>query len=100
MKKTLFFLLIGLVLIAFISLVNMFPNGYIFSAGDVVQDVNVQSNFQNMFFTWNHMSETGIVNSLYTYSIYIAPFYLLSIFGVSPSAQSFLFFFIFLAASL
>ena len=98
-RKTEIMFLGGLLLIVFISFVNIFPKGYIFSGGDVTQYINLRNNFGNLFYTWNSMGGPGAFLPYFSYSLFYAPFYLLNILAVSPSMQSFLYFFIFLSCS-
>ena len=75
----------------------MFPKGYTVSGGDITQYINLRNTFGNMFYVWTPAG-TGSF-TVFSYSLFYLPFYLLSVLGVSASAQSFLFFFIFLGSS-
>jgi hypothetical protein len=89
----------GLAVIFWVSIINMFPSGYVFSGNDVVQFINLKSNYGNLFYVWNHMAGAGGFLQYFSYSIFYYPFYLLSLLSVGASAQSFLYFFIFLSSS-
>jgi len=94
-----FILLAGLLVIVFVSLMNIFPKGYTFSGGDVTQYINLKNNFNMMLYTWDSVAGSGVFLQFFSYSIFYIPFYFLSYLGISASAQSFFYFFIFLAAS-
>ncbi len=96
--KKIFFLCV-LLLIVFVSAINIFPKGYVFSGGDIIQYINLKNNFSNFLFTWNSASGPGGFLQYFSYSVFYLPFYILSILNVSASSQSFLFFFIFLSGS-
>ncbi|MCW4025760.1 MAG: hypothetical protein NWF01_12140 [Candidatus Bathyarchaeota archaeon] len=98
LKLKLLFVL-GLLLIVYVSAINMFPQGYVFSGNDVVQFINLKNTYGNLFYVWNQFSGTGQFLQYFSYSLFYYPFYLLSELSVSASAQSFLYYFIFLAAS-
>jgi len=86
-------------LIAFISAINIFPKGYVFSGGDIIQYINLKNDFGHFFYVWNSASNFGGVLQNFSYLIFYIPFYLLSLINISQSSQSFLFFFIFLSSS-
>lgn len=89
----------GLLVITYVSFINMFPNGYVFVGNDVVQYINLKSTFGNLFYAWTPMIGTGAFLQYFSYSLFYLPFYLLSLLCVSASAQSFFYFFIFLGSS-
>jgi hypothetical protein len=88
-----------LLLIVFISVINIFPKGYIFSGGDITQNINLKNTFGHYFFVWNSASDFGGFLQNFAYSIFYLPFFFLSQLNISPSLQSFLYLFIFLAGS-
>ena len=88
-----------LLLIVFISTINIFPKGFTFSGGDVTQSINLKNTFGHYFFVWNSASDFGGLLQNFGYSLFYLPFYFLSQLNVSPSLQSFLYFFIFIGGS-
>ena len=98
-KSKYFWLLLGQLLIISVSLLNTFPKGYVFSGGDVAQYFDSSYIIKNFFYTWNSAGE-GSFLQVFSYSLFYYPFLLLSNFlRLSPSNQSFLYFFIFLSGS-
>lgn len=88
-----------LLLIVFISAINIFPKGYIFSGGDITQSINLKNTFGHYFFVWSSANDFGGLLQNFGYSIFYLPFYFLSQLNISPSLQSFLYLLIFLAGS-
>ena len=80
--------LLGVVLLLFGVLMNIFPEGYIFLGGDIIQPINMVENFSFYFHEWQ-----GRV------SLYYGIFYVLDFLGVSASFQLSWFLGIFLLAS-
>ncbi len=80
--------LLGAVLLLFGVLMNIFPEGYIFLGGDIIQPINMVENFSFYFHEWQ-----GRV------SLYYGIFYVLDFLGVSASFQLSWFLGIFLLAS-
>ena len=69
--------LFGLVALGWIIMINHFPAGYIILGGDVLQPINMKEQFANFHYGWF----AGRV------SLFYGIFYLLSVFGISETAQ-------------
>ncbi len=66
----------GVLLLGFVVVMNLFPNGYVIMGGDVMQNIHLNENYSNLFYEW-----FGRVSFFYL------PFYLLDVMGVSATAQ-------------
>lgn len=100
MKNKIGKLFLVLVFLSFIyvAYINMFPSDYIVLGGDVNQFLNLKETFSSFFYSWSE--QVGGYFLLYqSYFLYYIPFYLLGLFNIPESSQSFLFYFIFLAGS-
>jgi hypothetical protein len=84
-------------LVFFVSIINVFPNGFTFSGGDVEQYFNLDYAIKNFGYTWSNLLGEGFFLQYFSYNLYYFPIYLASsFFKVSLSQQSFFYFFIFL----
>lgn len=87
-------------LIFYVSLINIFPKGYTFPGGNVVQFFSFPKILKDFSYTWSNLLGEGFSLQYFSYNLYYVPFYLLSsVFHLSPSAQSFLYYYIFLMIS-
>jgi len=98
--KICFILIIPQVLILVISYLNIFPPGYVIVGGDTAQYFNFDKILKELNYIWSHLQGEGYFLTFYSYSIYYYILYGLSkILSLSPSNQSFLYYFIFLTLS-
>ncbi|OGC77325.1 hypothetical protein A2619_04790 [candidate division WWE3 bacterium RIFOXYD1_FULL_39_9] len=52
-------ILIPVLLLAWVTLVNTFPEGYIYTSGDFAQPVNIKNIFHHIYYTWNNRIGAG-----------------------------------------
>jgi hypothetical protein len=99
-KKRFFWLFFAQILIVFVSLQNTFPQGFVFSGGDIVQFFNFPKIINILGFTWSNFVGEGNFLLYFSYNLFYIPFWIISsILSLSASSQSFLYLFLFLSFS-
>lgn len=97
--KDKYLLIIVQIIIFFVSLINVFPNQYSFSGGDIYQYINLPKLVERLSYTWISLTDAGFQQH-FPYVLFYFPFSVLTnTFNISPSSQSFLYYFLFLTAS-
>ena len=96
-KYGLFFFSLGLIL--FVSIINRFPDGYVFAGGDTFQYINYSKMFAHLSHAWSDFKGEGYALQSYSYSIYHSVFYLLYLMKVNILFNSMLFYLIYLGGS-
>lgn len=95
-----FWLIACQLLIFYVSVRNVFPNGYIFAGGDITQYYNLSHIIKGLNYTWSNLSGEGFFLQYFSYGLYYSVVYFFkSLFHISNSGQSFFYFFIFLSGS-
>lgn len=99
-KSKYLWLVLCQLLIFYVAVKNTFPNGYIFSGGDITQYYNLSHITKGLHYTWSNLSGEGFFLQYFSYSLYYSVvFFLKSLFHLSNSGQSFFYFFLFLSGS-
>ncbi|MCX6808588.1 MAG: hypothetical protein NTW50_02890 [Candidatus Berkelbacteria bacterium] len=100
LKSKILWLIICQLAIIFVSVVNVFPRGYIFAGGDITQYYNLAHIAKGLHFTWSNFSGEGFFLQFFGYSLfYDVVYFLKSLFHISNSGQSFFYFFFFMTGS-
>jgi hypothetical protein len=87
-------------MIVVVSYINIFPEGYIFSGGDVVQYFNFEKILNDFNLTWSNQVGEGHFLQYFSYNLFYFFLFIVShTFNIGASGQSFFYYFIFLSGS-
>ena len=100
-NRSIFFLFFSQILILHVSFINIFPDGYIFLGGDVIQYVAQGRILEVLRYMWNDMTVgEGTVTMHYPhFPLMFIFFKFVDFINLTPSQHSFLYYFLFLTAS-